>query len=190
MNKNDIFNKIKIGFNHYSEIVNKEIHYLYEDQGTDKILILKAKKNNFMHLCGVDYKLNGRKVSPNHFFSLVKDNRINPDNLILKSDGTTILKLEAIVNLNQILTKNIKVLNGKIKFSSFNFDKGLRTRTQDFALALIDDEKSDNKNLTVPYSLLKINTANTLNFLQYSDVKAIYYKEKNKKYTSYYYKEP
>ncbi|MCJ1908433.1 PBECR4 domain-containing protein [Planococcus ruber] len=171
---------IRDGFRAYELFVNKEIHYIYEKDNTYKKVIFKAKRNDFMHLCGVTY-LNPKtkvEVSRKHFYELVKDDKISPSFLIEKADGTTELKLQVIANLKDILTPKIRVIDGQVTFASFSFDTGLRTGRQIFALALI--EENPQSEIFVPYSLLNLQTDKNNQLKKSYPVHCIYTAERGK----------
>ncbi|MEK5209658.1 PBECR4 domain-containing protein [Psychrobacillus sp. FSL H8-0510] len=158
MDKITMVKKIKLGLEAYKQFVNKEIHYVYKADGVYKEIVLKAKKQEFMHLCGVEYydpKLK-KKVSPNHFYSLVEDNKISAEHLIPKRDGTTVLKLRVIECLNEILTSSIRIVDKQVTFSKFGAAKTLRSSRQIFALALKPEGKRSDKH--IPVSLLDLRT--------------------------------
>lgn len=159
MEKRIMLNKIQQGFQGYLQLVNKEIRYVYKHNGEYEEIILKAKKDDFMHLCGVKYlnPQNKKIVSAKHFYSLVESNKISPSHLIEKTDGTTELKLNVIVNLKELLTSNIRIVDRQVTFSNdFTADKTFRSRREIFALALISEGQDTNK--YSPLSLLNLKT--------------------------------
>lgn len=186
MQKSQMIECIKKGRDAYEQIVNKEIHYVYKKDNVYKEVILRAKKNGFMHLCGVDYldPKTKQKVAPKHFYQLVKDNKISPDFLVEKADGTTILKLGVIGNLKDLLTSNIRVIDGHVTFFNSTFDVGLRTGRQIFALSLIEEKRYSE--FYVPMSLLNLKTASKAALLKKSyEVHCIYSKDRYGTYIYY-----
>lgn len=158
MEKIAMVKKIKEGFQAYSRFVNKEIHYVYKVDGNYKEIVLKAKKNDFKHLCGVDYfdPTIRKRVTPNHFYNLVESNKISAEHLIEKKDGTTVLKLRVIDCLKDVLTPNIRIVDKQVSFTTFSAAKSLRSRRQVFALALNTIGKFSNEHY--PVSLLDLKT--------------------------------
>lgn len=147
---------IQDGFQAFEQIVNKELHYLYIKGKEVHELVVKAKKEHFMHLCGVKYydpKTN-KSVTAKHFYELVKDNKINPQQLIVKKDGTTGQKLQVIGELKSLLTADIRVIDGHVMFYNFAFDKGLRSKRQIFALSMVEEKQLSA--IYVPQSLLHL----------------------------------
>lgn len=166
--------KIKEGFEAYSEFVNKEIHYVYKVDGNYKEIVLKAKKEDFMHLCGVQYvdPTIRKRVTPNHFYNLVKNNRISSEYLTEKNDGTTVLKLRVIDCLKEVLTSNIRIVDKQVSFANFSASKSIRSRRQIFALAL--NKIGGNSDNYYPISLLDLKTTKA-DFLKSSyEVECIY----------------
>lgn len=175
MDKITMVKKIKLGLKAYKPFVNKEIHYVYKVDGKNKELVLKAKKQDFMHLCGVEYfdPVLKKKVTPNHFYRLVEDNKISAEHLIIKRDGTTVLKLRVIECLEEILTSSIRIVDKQVTFSKFGAAKTLRSSRQIFALALNPEGKRSDKH--IPVSLLDLKTTKG-DFLKPSYmVECIYY---------------
>ncbi|MBC9722024.1 MAG: hypothetical protein H9W82_12185 [Lactobacillus sp.] len=186
MNKITMAKKIKEGFEAYSLFVDKEIHYLYKVDGDYKEVVLKAKKEDFMHLCGVQYwdPTIRKKVTPNHFYRLVKDNKISAEHLIEKKDGSTTLKLRVIDCLKEVLTSNIRIVDKQVSFTNFTAAKSLRSRRQIFALALNTREKLNNNHY--PVSLLDLKTTKA-DFLKPSyEVECIYSNSRKESIYIYY----
>lgn len=158
MEKITMAKKIKKGFEAYSQFVNKEIHYVYKVDGNYKEFILKAKKDDFMHLCGVQYfdPTIGKNVTSKHFYNLVKSNKISAEYLIEKNDGTTVLKLSVIDCLKDVLTSNIRIVDKQISFTNFSAAKSLKSRRRIFALAL--NPEGERSNNHYPVSLLNLKT--------------------------------
>ncbi len=146
------------GFEQYNLFVNKEIHYVYKYKSTYKEIIFKAEKENFMHLCGINYVDPKRKinVSGKHFYNLLKSRKISVDFLIEKEDGTTDLKLKVLENLKDILTSNIRIIDERITFANLSFDHALRSRRKIFAITLIEEQF--NSNIYLPTSLINLKT--------------------------------
>ncbi|MED4722570.1 PBECR4 domain-containing protein [Bacillus atrophaeus] len=180
MEKKKMVEYILKGFKAYEEFVNKELHYVYKKDNVYKEVVFKANKKGFMHLCGVDYidPKNSKKVSANHFYSLVKRKNISPSFLVPKTDGTTEQKLQVIENLKDILTPNVRVIDGKVTFYNMTFDKGLRSRRQIFALALI--EENQYSEVYAPLSLLNLKVSKADSLKKTYEVHCIYAKSRGK----------
>lgn len=158
MERKKLLANIRKGFDAYCKVVNKELQYIYEKDDVMHEFVIKIRKNNFMHLCGIEYINPDTKlpVSGKHFYDLVRKNKINPDYLKVKKDGTTIQKLKVIGELDTILTSKVKVLDGNYTFFKMAFERGLRTKKQIFALAVIVE--SNGCTVYVPLSLLDLKT--------------------------------
>ena len=174
------------GFSSYEQIVNKEIHYIYKKNDKYHEIILKAKKNGFMHLCGLNYRdpKTNKVVQPSHFYSLVKSKKISPSHLVEKKDGTTILKLKVIENLKDLLTANIGIIDNQVTFSNLNFDKAIRSRKQIFALTLTEEKKGTG--IYVPVSLLNLKTDKSNSVKTIYEVHCIFSKSRNEEDFYYY----
>lgn len=186
MKKSKMVECIQKGIAAYEKFVNKEVHYVYKKDGAYKEVVLKAKKNEFMHLCGVSYldPKTKRKVSASHFYSLAKANKISPSFLIEKEDGTTRLKLEVIENLADVLTPNVRVIDGQVTFYNFSFDTALRSRRQIFALSLIKENVESS--FYVPYSLLNLQTDKSNSLRKSYEVLCIYSRSRGNSDHIYY----
>lgn len=143
MEQKKIMAAIQKGFMAFENIVNKEIHYIYLKGDSTKELVIRAKKEHFMHLCGVKYKDSATKkiVTAKYFYELLKNKKINPEYLIIKKDGTTGQKLQVIGELKSLVTADVRVLDGYVTFYNFSFEKGLRSKRQLFALTMIEETK-------------------------------------------------
>lgn len=177
------------GFEAFERIVNKEIHYLYLKGTEVREVVVKAKKEHFMHLCGLKYKdpKTKKPVTAKHFYELIKDDKINPKYLIVKADGTTGQKLQVIGELKSLLTADVRVLDGHVTFYNFSFEKGLRSKRQIFALAMIE-EKRDSE-IYVPQSLLHLKSDKSHALKTSYEVCCIFEKQRDKEDTIYYIKE-
>jgi len=187
MEKKIMLEKIQQGFQGYSQLVNKEIRYVYKSNGEYEEVVLKAKKDDFMHLCGVQYldPQDKRKVSAKHFYSLVESNKISSSFLIEKEDGTTELKLNVIVNLKELLTPNIRIVDRQVTFSNnFTADKTLRSRREIFALALKSEGQDTNK--YGPLSLLNLQTINKALLKDSQMIECIYVKDRTREIHIYH----
>ncbi|PJO43409.1 PBECR4 domain-containing protein [Lysinibacillus xylanilyticus] len=177
---------IQKGIAAYETFVNKEVHYVYKKDGAYKEVVLNAKKKEFMHFCGVSYLdlRTKKKVSAPHFYNLAKANRISPSFLIEKEDGTTNQKLEVIGNLADILTPNVRVIDGQVTFFNFSFDMALRSRRQIIALSLIKENvKTD---FYVPFSLLNLQTDKANSLRKSYEVHCIYSRSRDNSDYIYY----
>lgn len=189
MEERKIMAALQKGFEAFERIVNKEIHYLYLKGTEVREVVVKAKKEHFMHLCGMKYKEPKTKkpVTAKHFYELIKDDKINPKYLIVKADGTTGQKLQVIGELKSLLTADVRVLDGYVTFYNFSFEKGLRSKRQIFALAMIE-EKRDSE-IYVPQSLLHLKSDKSHALKTSYEVCCIFEKQRDKEDTIHYIKE-
>lgn len=189
MEERKIMAALQKGFEAFERIVNKEIHYLYLKGTEVREVVVKAKKEHFMHLCGMKYKEPKTKkpVTAKHFYELIKDDKINPKYLIVKVDGTTGQKLQVIGELKSLLTADVRVLDGYVTFYNFSFEKGLRSKRQIFALAMIE-EKRDSE-IYVPQSLLHLKSDKSHALKTSYEVCCIFEKQRDKEDIIHYIKE-
>lgn len=189
MEERKIMAALQKGFEAFERIVNKEIHYLYLKGTEVREVVVKAKKEHFMHLCGMKYKEPKTKkpVTAKHFYELIKDDKINPKYLIVKADGTTGQKLQVIGELKSLLTADVRVLDGYVTFYNFSFEKGLRSKRQIFALAMIE-EKRDSE-IYVPQSLLHLKSDKSHALKTSYEVCCIFEKQRDKEDIIHYIKE-
>lgn len=168
---------IRKGFSAYEEFVDKQVRYVYKKENNYKEIIFHAKKTDFMHLCGVKYKDPKSKkcVSAKHFYSLVKSNKISPDFLIEKPDGTTDLKLDVIRYINDVLSGNVRVIDEGIVFANSRFDGAIRTRKKVFALGM--SQKSEQT--FFPNSLLNLKSNKDNAFKNSYEVHKVYCMDKS-----------
>lgn len=154
MDKNQTMSLLYEGLMAYEKIVEKKIHYVYLKNGSYHELVLDAKRNYFMHLCGVKYKnpKTNKLFKAGEFYKQLKKRKLSPDGIQKKDDGSTDQKLNVIKNLNDLTTCNLRVVDESGVFLNLSFDKAIRSRRQIFCLALqgISDKKF------VPSSLLDL----------------------------------
>lgn len=178
MDNKDIINKMITAQEKYNKIINKEIYYFYEKDGHTKWLMFKPMAKHFRHLCGIEYKnpKNNRNVSATQFYSLVKRKQLSPEGIIIKNDGTSIQKLEVIGQIDCLITKNIRILDGNISFYNFSFYKGIRTSKAIFCLALEQDRSHD---YFIPLSLLNLKKEQNDRLRKSHEVKCIFTRDLN-----------
>lgn len=143
-NAKDIFDKT---------LLDKEFLYVYKNKITSDIecFVMKCSKNNFLHLTGVETKLNGKI-----FYSALEENKLSLENIDYKSNGTTRLKLEIFPRLPLLFNSAIQVcfqddfftlkLKVDIMINKPKIDQ------KDIILGLKKDKKY---NFYVPASILK-----------------------------------
>ena len=189
MEERKIMAALQKGFEAFERIVNKEIHYLYLKGTEVREVVVKAKKEHFMHLCGLKYKdpKTKKPVTAKHFYELIKDDKINPKYLIVKADGTTGQKLQVIGELKSLLAADVRVLDGHVTLYNFSFEKGLRSKRQIFALAMIE-EKRDSE-IYVPQSLLHLKSDKSHALKTSYEVCCIFEKYRGQEDIIYYIKE-
>lgn len=189
MEERKIMAALQKGFEAFERIVNKEIHYLYLKGTEVREVVVKAKKEHFMHLCGVKYKdpKTKKSVTAKHFYELLKDDKINPKYLSVKADGTTGQKLQVIGELKSLLTADVRVLDGHVTFYNFSFEKGLRSKRQIFALAMVEERRDSE--IYVPQSLLHLKSDKSHALKTSYEVCCIFEKHRGQEDTIYYIKE-
>lgn len=177
------------GFEAFELLVNKEIHYLYLTGTEVKELIVRAKKEHFLHLCGLKYKdpKTKKTVTARHFYELLKDNKINSKHLVVRKDGTTEQKLQVIGELKSLLTADVRVIDGQVTFYNFSFEKGLRSKRQIFALAMIEERRDSE--IYVPQSLLHLKSDKSHALKTSYEVCCIFEKHRGREDIIYYIKE-
>lgn len=139
MNDKQTLDSLKKGQEAYEQVVNKEIHYVYLHSKTKLYheLIFTPKKENFLHLCGIDYRdvKTGRGYSPKQFYDLLKKDRINMNGVTKKNTANQ--KLQVIHELKDLTAcQNLRIVDEKTFFLNLVFDKAIRTRRNVFGLAL------------------------------------------------------
>lgn len=128
------------GFIAYDKLVDKEIRYVFLDNGKFKELAFNPQKKNFMHLCGVRYK----DFSANRFYKAIKGmvagtttTPFVPTDLKVKEDGSTDQKLGVIKYLNDLTTcEKLRLINKKGQYLKCSYDKGIRSNRIIFCLGL------------------------------------------------------
>lgn len=121
--------------------VNKTIIYTTKN----KKIELTARRDNFMHLCGVTY-IDG----PRKFFNDALDQKIQIKKILIKKDGSTFQKLQIMNQFQEMLGPHLR-LTGRSNFTYLKFDHSIRTNKSILALALLN-----NQNYMVPISLLNL----------------------------------
>ena len=124
-----------------ADFVDKKISYV----GVESTISIVFSASNFMHLCGVEYKR-----GPNLFFQDALDEKIKLENIKIKVDGTTFLKLQVLGSIGLLLDENISIVGEGI-FSSLRYDSAIRTRKKILALSLMQEGTT-----YVPISLLNL----------------------------------
>jgi len=183
MKDNSKINYIREGFEAFEKVVDKEIRYIYKKNNAYKEIILKAKKADFMHLCGMKYKhpQKGGFVSAKHFYTLIKSRNISADFLEEKKDGTTALKLGVLKHLEELLSGNVRIIDGEIVFANGRFDGAIRSSKMIFALALYQERGTT----FGPKSLFNLKTSNN-SFKNSYEVHKVYLVNKNSESTVFY----
>lgn len=166
------------GFDSFEQIVDKELRFVYKKNDEYKELIFKAKKSDFMHLCGLKYKdpKNKKYVRAKRFYDLVKRKQISPPSLEAKEDGTTELKLRVIGSLNSILSGKVRIIDRSLAFNKVAFDGAIRSSRKIFVLGLYHGENS----VYGPKSLFNLQTLSNDHFGNGHKVHKIYLINKHK----------
>lgn len=155
MNDKQTLDSLKKGQVAYEQVVNKEIHYVYLHKKTNLYheLIFTPKKENFLHLCGIDYynSKTGQKYSAKQFYDLLKKDRIDIKGINKKNTANQ--KLQVIQELKDLTTcHNLRIVDEKTVYLNLVFDKAIRSRKNIFGLAL---ERAHSGSF-VPKSLLNL----------------------------------
>jgi hypothetical protein len=98
-----------------------------------------------MHLCGIEYR-RGTQL----FFQDALDKKIKLEDINIKVDGTTFLKLQVLGSIDLLLDEKIAIVGQGI-FSSLRYDAAIRTRRKILALSLMQEGST-----YVPISLLNL----------------------------------
>ncbi|MGL9754727.1 hypothetical protein IGK08_002844 [Enterococcus sp. DIV1286c] len=131
-------------------VFNYTYTFFYKDKSELKKYTLNIRNSDFAHLCGIEYK-NGNK-------NLGKDliaNRISWDKILIKSDGTTSLKLSVVASINLLFTIQSRIETGGRNLDLV-YDKLIRTNKKVIGLGC---KQSSGENL-IPLSLLNLKTLN------------------------------
>ena len=104
---------IKLACNFVNDnLINRLIKYASENYTYDMIF----NKSNFMHLCGVKYE-----KGASDFFRDILDDKLELDKIQIKDDGSTIVKLQIISNLQYLFDKNIFLgPSGRIGYTTYD----------------------------------------------------------------------
>ncbi len=84
---------------------NKNLLFIYKENEKLNYIETKFLKSNFFHLTGLESK----NINPNYFYEKCLNNKISENDIELKKNGTTILKLSVLRNLMYI-NKNAKLI--------------------------------------------------------------------------------
>lgn len=99
---------IKSAYQYDDKLKDNDFLIVFKNKSNIDYIEVKCRKNNFMHLTGVQYvkkSYNKKKVInynityANHFYDLIMSNRLNINHCCYKPDGTTTIKLGI---LNQV----------------------------------------------------------------------------------------
>lgn len=155
MNDKRTIEKLQQGLTAFESVVNKEIHYVYFKEGLYHELVFKAKKANFMHLCGIEYQnpITKQMMRPSQFYAALKSNKVSSNGILKKS--FTDQKLQIISCLEDLTKCTVSIIDERTVYLNLSFEKAIRSRKQIFCLSLIriSDE------IYVPNSLLNLRSA-------------------------------
>jgi hypothetical protein len=124
-----------------NEFIDKKISYI----GEESTISIVFSASNFMHLCGIEYR-RGTQL----FFQDALDKKIKLEDINIKVDGTTFLKLQVLGSIDLLLDEKIAIVGQGI-FSSLRYDAAIRTRRKILALSLMQEGST-----YVPISLLNL----------------------------------
>ncbi|MDT7039538.1 PBECR4 domain-containing protein [Lactiplantibacillus pentosus] len=141
-------NDLQMAFNYVeTELCDHKRYYFYQDSGKVAVMQLNVKRENFMHLCGFNYRSGGAK----RFWHDLKRNHLVMENLLVKVDGTTFQKLQIINLLPELSKLNLKI-TGAGKYLNLQYDHSIRTKRELMAIAFQFDTDG-----YIPLSLLNLN---------------------------------
>lgn len=127
------------------KFLNKRVTYITKS----KTVSLVCKRNNFMHLCGIDYY----NENPSRFYYDCKRDKLNfkEHHVRIKNDGNTPRKLQVIGCLGDLLIKGkVRLVDNTITYFS-NYNYVLRSHS-----AIIGLGCSWGKNSYYPKSVLNL----------------------------------
>lgn len=153
MNDNKTLISLHKGQAAYEKVINKQLYYVYFKNNRYYELIVKPKKENFLHLCGIQYfdPKNGERYSAKQFYDFLKKNKISIKGIIKNEAADQ--KLQIIDQLIDLTTCNLRIIDEKHTYLNLLFFKAIRSRRKVFALALENKNFSDEY---VPSSLLNL----------------------------------
>lgn len=153
MNDKKTLESLQNGQAAYEKVVNKELHYVYFKNNKYHELVFKPRKQNFLHLCGIEYydPKKGNKYSPAQFYDFLKRNKISTKGIVKKESA--VQKLQIIDQLNDLITCNLRIIDELSTYLNLVFYRAIRSRRRVFALALA---KGNNSGVYVPSSLLNL----------------------------------
>lgn len=122
-------------------IIGKYIYIMTDES----CITLTFSESNFMHLCGLDYK-----GGSNKFFNACLSEKLEINNIKVKTDGTSFQKLR-VVNQIEDIFKMPSQLASSGTFLNLKFDSSIRTKKQIAAITLLNDRTT-----YVPQSLLNL----------------------------------
>ncbi len=135
------------GYKFLKENVFNYTHTMYYfDNKVIQKFVLNISNNDFAHLCGIEY-LNGNK----NFGKDLMANRVNWDKIMIKKDGTTLLKLSVISSIHLLFTTNAQLESGG-RCLDLVYDKMLRTNRLILGIGC----KQLNSDNHIPLSLLDL----------------------------------
>lgn len=141
-------NAVKLYDEHLND--NEFIFVFYNKERKIEYKKVKFMKNNFLHLTGVQTEL-----SPKEFYKNLKKKRLKVDDIKLKEDGTTRLKLEILEKMHHLIYTPTIIgdYDGFLKINLKVDSVVGNTKSQGICMGL----KEINQNNYVPKSLLKEN---------------------------------
>jgi len=123
---------------------NKTLHYKSETHNFS----LKILNTNLMHLCGLQYD-SGAKA----FFKDAVDNKLRIVKIKIKTDNTTLLKLQVLSELVKLTTSEITLCPASV-LGEVRYHFAIRTNKKILMVAL----NSTESDYLVPISLINLTT--------------------------------
>lgn len=133
--------------------INHKVVYLYIKDGELKHFVVSMVKANFMHLCGVNYKL-----GPKSFYDSLKKNQLKLNLITFREDGASRQKISALSMIEELINTNVRVCE-QGKYVHLSFDRAIRSNKNLIALALISAQAQ-----FLPNSLLNLKSSKQVGF--------------------------
>lgn len=129
------FNTIIEAFTFYDQYLNShEYTYTYHNKNTNthESFNILFRKDNFMHLCGIEYHhidalgRKKQKIPAKKLYSDLKKKRVSLEQLFAKKDGSTQQKLLVLPAMQLLIQEGVRVTESGT-FFHVKFDKAIRT---------------------------------------------------------------
>ncbi len=180
IHKREILREIIESVKIYNEnLLNKNLLFIYKDNKKFSYIETKFLKSNFYHLTGLESK----NINPKFFYEKCLNNKIKENEIKIRKDGTTMLKISVLRSLMNI-HKNAKII-GDFNHTGIvlSTEKLVGNTTSCLGLKRIDKFYICNTLLKVDIRKVSINNRKIVSILskniQDSKYKKITYIDKN-----------